>query len=669
MCGIAGFLIHHPHNPRPDASLLGREDQREAEALVMIERLAHRGPDGQGLWIAPPMYLGHTRLAIIDPTPDGHQPMGDSTQRYWISYNGEIYNYRELRSELQRGGAVFHTHSDTEVLLQAYRVWGREMLQRLDGMFAFAIWDQLEQSLWLARDAVGIKPLFYAPMQDRFLFASEIKAILAASVDPIPDRHALGAFFAFGYAVAPATGFQNVRQLLPGHELTVKPNQRDPRPRRWFRWPYPSNPTTWSRWESADRLGHAIRQSVRAQLRSDVPLGAFLSGGLDSSTIVACMAELQSEPIHTFSVAMALSSFDESEPARAVAEQFHTLHHAPLIDASHFDQLLEVVRHAEDPIADNSLLPFWFLCNATSKHVSVALSGDGADELLAGYATYRATHLARLYRRLPTGLRHHLLKRCVHYLPVSERKYGWSMFARRFIAAADQPWPRDHASWRLMLDADYSRWLRADDWSASLVRSIDAYAEPLSDAPPWLDPTECMLHMDLAFHLANDMLVKVDRMSMAHALEVRVPFLGKSVLETSLAIPSKWKGPQGRGKQVLRDAMRSKLPVSIVDRKKAGFVIPIESWLRGPWLDELKSVLNKEFCQETGMLQYEGVERLIREHALRTADHAYPLFTLLVFALWWNEWMRISPSHQLHPFDASRTKIRRWSGANLEAGK
>jgi asparagine synthase (glutamine-hydrolysing) len=581
--------------------------------------------------------------------------MGDLCERYWITYNGEIYNYRELRRELESCGAMFRTQTDTEVLLHGYRVWGGDMLPRLDGMFAFAIWDQVERRLWLARDALGIKPLFFASTPDRFLFASEVKAIFAAGVEARPNRNSLPTFLSFGYSAAPATGFEGVQQLPPGCDLTLTTLCSEPRYKRWFRWPYPTTPTNWSRWESADRLRWSLEKSVANQLRSDVPLGAFLSGGLDSSSIVACMDKLGSDPIHTFSMAMQPGSYDESIPAQTVADRFRTQHHAPSVSAGHFDELIQIVRHAEDPIADNSLLPFWLLCKSTSEHVSVALSGDGADELLAGYATYRATELARTYRRLPHWLRHDLLKRIARYLPVSDSKYSLAMFAQRFLRGAELPWPLDHASWRLMLDADYCRWLRSDDWSHNLMRSLGFYTASLADAPPWLDRTQRMLHMDLAFHLPNDMLVKVDRMSMAHGLEVRVPFLGQDVLRTALAIPSQWKRCVGVGKQVLRDAMKSQLPSSTIRRKKAGFVIPIESWLRGPWLPGVRAFLNKSFCEQSGMIRYDGVERMIAEHTSRSADHAYPLFTLLVLSIWWHEW--IHPAKR--PAGASRlaTKV------------
>jgi asparagine synthase (glutamine-hydrolysing) len=652
MCGIAGFLLHDSVHVSPVSSMKPDSpfdlNARENQAIRMIASIRHRGPDGLGLLIDPPLYMGHCRLAILDPTPDGHQPMCDLKERYWISYNGEVYNFPELKRELIQLGATFRTRTDTEVLLHAFLYWGRDMLARLDGMFAFTIWDRHKRSLWLARDGVGIKPLFYAANHDRFLFGSEIKAILAAGVSSEPDHEALGTFLSFGYVAAPATGFSGIRQLPPGHEMTVSFGERDPQPSRWFRMPYPNAPTTWSRWESADRLHNAFSESVNRQLRSDVPIGAFLSGGLDSSSVVACMTRLNPSPIQTYSIAMSDKDFDESEPAMAMATYARTIHHAPLVEASHFEDLVSAVYHAEDPIADNSMLPFWKLCETTSRNVKVALSGDGADELLGGYSTYRATHLASWYRRVPMWMRQYLVRRIVDGLPASDRKYGMSMLARRFFNAADQPWPRDHASWRLMLDDGYNRSLCCDDNSLALERSLSQYTATLDDAPPWLGVMGRMLHMDLTFHLPNDMLVKVDRMSMAHSLEVRVPFLGKKVIETCLSIPDRWKEPRNGVKSPLKEAMRWQLPKSILRRKKTGFLIPISNWLRTSWRENLRTCLTKRFCERTRFLRWEGVERALREHASGEKDHAYPLFTLLVLALWWERWLDGESSRVTH---------------------
>lgn len=635
MCGIAGALIF-------DKNLLS-EDCRptlESSSLRMVDAIRHRGPDDGGLIIASPLWMGHRRLSIIDTSIHGHQPMGDATGRYWISYNGEIYNYKALRTELKSLGASFQTATDTEVLLHGFQHWGRALLPKLDGMFAFAIWDRQKQSLWLARDGIGIKPLFFAQTTAGFLFASEIKSLLAWGMPPQPDLDALHMLLTFGYSIAPNTGFSGIRQLQPGHELTVSPDNPMPTISRWYHLPYPKSPTQWSRSESADRLRSSLDLSVKSQLQSDVPLGAFLSGGLDSSAIVACMKTHQKDSIHTFTCSFSEASFDESEPAEAVAKCFGTEHHAPRLAADHLEVLLRVIDHAEDPIADNSLLSVWALCQSTAPHVTVALSGDGADELLAGYSTYRATSLSNFFARIPRPIRKHLFRPLVRSIPTKETKYSASMLAERFLVGADRTWPHNHCSWRTMIDSEVSlqvRGDRSDDW---VQQGLNAYASTLHDAPPWLSPLEQMLHMDLSFHLPNDMLVKIDRMSMAHALEVRVPFLSNAVLETALAIPPQWKLHGRRGKWVLRDAMRTMLPSDIISRKKAGFVIPIESWLRGAWRGLVRNVLTQDFCEESQILSWPGVRALIDAHQSNQRNHAYALFTLLVFALWWRRWIQ-----------------------------
>ena len=638
MCGIAGALVFEKALLAQD-----RNAATEESSLGMVDALIHRGPDDGGLLAAPPIWLGHRRLSILDTSINGHQPMGDANGRFWISYNGEIYNYKALRSELQSLGATFRTATDTEVLLHGYQRWGKELLPKLDGMFAFAIWDRNEQSLYLARDGVGIKPLFFAQTPDAFLFASEIKSLLAWGMPARPDRDALQMFLTFGYSIAPSTGFEGIRQLKPGHEITITVDNPKPAIARWYRLPYPESPTHWSRSESADRLRSSLDRSVKSQLQSDVPLGAFLSGGLDSSAIVACMKAHQTQPIHTFTCSFSEASFDESKPASAVAKCFGTDHHSPRLAADHLDGLLRVIDHAEDPIADNSLLSVWALCQSTAPHVTVALSGDGADELLAGYSTYRATSLSNFFSRIPRPIRQRILKPLLRSIPATETKYSASMLAERFLIGADRTWPINHCSWRTMIDAEVSvrvRGSRSEEW---IQRGLDAYAGTLHDAPHWLSPLEQMLHMDLSFHLPNDMLVKVDRMSMAHSLEVRVPFLSNAVLETALAIPAHWKLHGRSGKLVLRDAMRHMLPSDILSRKKAGFVIPIESWLRGAWRDLLRRVLNEDFCEETQILSWPGVRSLLDQHSSGQRNHAYALFTLLVFALWWRRW--IQPNH------------------------
>ncbi len=651
MCGIAGILQFDGYQ----GDSLRCDGSTESDALAMLHTLHHRGPDDGGLLIDAPMYLGHRRLSILDCTPAGHQPMGDPTQRYWLSFNGEIYNHRKLRIQMEEAGVSFFTRSDTEVLLRALLHWGNDALRRLDGMFAFALWDRGLKKLWLARDGFGIKPLFYTIDGNRLVFGSEVKAILAAGVRARPNRAGLGMFLALGYSAAPNTGFEGIQQLLPGHELMAGREQSTVETRQWYRLPYPAAPEHWSRQESADRLRTALESSVHSQMQSDVPLGGLLSGGLDSSAVVRCMAMNSDRPIDSFTIAFEESSFDESLPAASVAQFFATRHHCPKVNVSDFEVLNGVVEHAEDPIADNSLVAFWSLCRETASHVTVALGGDGADELLAGYATYRATQLASAYRWLPFGIRRGVFQPIVGWLPASDSKYSLAMFARRFVTGAEHGWPLDHCSWRTMLDSATAGQLGGQELQEQWNAALRLYSQPLSEAPDWLSPLEQQLHLDLCFHLPNDMLVKVDRMSMAHSLEVRVPYLGNEVVETCLAIPSQWKRRGAKGKIVLRDSMRPFLPHRIVDRKKAGFVIPIEAWLRGAWREPLLETLTPDFCEATQMIRPEALQSLLSEHYSKQRDHSYTLFTLLIFALWWRTWIESTRSPR--PYASSQHNI------------
>jgi asparagine synthase (glutamine-hydrolysing) len=683
MCGIAGILFHHSLSRNDELNQSHREDyahredqtHREAMAAAMLRAILHRGPDDGGLLVDDPMYLGHRRLSILDTSDAGHQPMSDRSGRFWLSYNGELYNHASLRSQLQSHGIPFRTRTDTEVLLQGILYWGKEVLTRLDGMFAFAFWDSRERALWLVRDGQGIKPLFYSLSEEQFAFASEIKGLLAMGLPRSIDRRSICEFLTYGYSAAPATGFRNISQLLPGHALELTAGSRQPSIRRWYQLPYPSSPATWSRTESSERLRESLHASVTSQMQSDVPLGAFLSGGLDSSAIAACMASNTAYPIKTFTIAFEEASYDESAAASAVAESLRTEHHSPRTSENHLECLQSIVHFAEDPLADNSMVAMWNLCQTTAKQVKVALSGDGADELLAGYSTYRATALAATYRSLPKTLREDWIAPCVRALPPSDRKYALSMFAKRFVDGADLQPPFDHCSWRTMLPESLARQLIVWDEAPSREEVLQSYSQSLDEAPPWLSPLERCLHLDLTFHLPNDMLVKVDRMSMAHSLEVRVPFLGNQVIETCLSLPARWKFSGRREKQILRDAMHGLLPQSILKRKKAGFVIPIEAWLRGPWREGMNHYLSQDFCVGTQLLDWPTLERMMKVHISRREDHAYSLFTLLVLAMWWRHWISNPnvPEPSIRPTKAVRHRVTRrtvggWTSESVDGG-
>ena len=629
MCGIAG-IFHYGSSPGPNLP--------ESVGLQMTESLRHRGPDGGGLLVTPRLLLGHRRLAILDLSRLGRQPMCDERQRVWLAYNGEIYNFRELRRELEALGHQFRSHTDTEVVLHGYLEWGRDVVERFNGMFAFALYDTAAESLWLVRDGVGIKPLFYRDDGTRLWFGSEIKAILSdPDVARRPDWSALDAFFAFAYVPAPATGFEGIRQLLPGQWLLARQGRVEIQ--RWFRLPYPNGPQDWSEGESVDRLDVAVRAAVARQMISDVPLGTLLSGGLDSAAVLRAMQRATSLPVSAFTIGFDEPTFDESELAAQVADRYAAQHYVSKIPPATAALLPALVAHAEEPLADNSLIPVYVLSEFTRRHVTVALSGDGADELLAGYSTYRASQWAPWYRRVPGPLRRRLIEPLVHRLPPSQRKYGWSQLARRFVEGAAERPLRDHASWRQILSPAQKQRLYGLGWqSTGNLDCIGQYAATAADAPDWLTPLERHLHMDLTFHLPNDMLAKVDRMSMAHSLEVRVPLLDAEVLATCLAIPARWK-LRGRGKWVLRRLLSSDLPAGIVRRKKSGFLVPLESWLANAWQPLLREYLTPQFAAETDAFRWDELRAMLDAQRAGQRDFAYPLFTLLMFSLWWRMWM------------------------------
>lgn len=631
MCGIVG-AIHAEHI---------RSTLEPSEARRAIATLEHRGPDDGGLWMENGAMLGHRRLSILDLSAVGRQPMSDASGRYWITYNGELYNYRELRSELQGLGIRFRSECDTEVVLASFAKWGSDCLNRFNGMFAFGIWDRIEKRLTLARDHAGIKPLFYTQDQNRIAFASEIKAILALpDTQARMDESSLLRFFTFGYVAAPSTGFEGIKQLRPGHFLTWKNGVIEDR--AWYKLPYPSSVPKMSMQDATERLDSALSNAVRSQMISDVPLGAFLSGGLDSSAIVRAMKQNQanSKAIHTYSIGFREGSFDESPYADEVAAFYGTKHQSDSFSNASIDSLLPYVYHAEDPLADNSMLPVYQLCQATSQHVKVALSGDGADELLGGYDTYRATELARWIQRIPSSLRS-VLTGIINGFPVSEKKYSLASFATRFLQGAEHPFPMNHASWRRMVEPGLGKELFEPEYLGRISNEnpLQDYVASLDSAPPWADSLTQLLHLDCSFHLPNDMLVKVDRMSMAHSLEVRVPWLDRNVIKACLALPSSVKRAGKNGKLVLKQLLSQDLSHQLIHRRKAGFVIPIESWLRTKWQPLLHEFLDRKFCEDTGVLRWPCVERMLKEHSSRKRDHAYALFTLLIFAVWHRLWI------------------------------
>jgi len=628
MCGIVGVHDFAATGARIDRATFDR----------MVDALAHRGPNGRGAWHAPGIALGHRRLAVLDPTPVGAQPMQSADGRLVVTYNGEIYNFRALRAELEQAGCTFRTSTDTEVLLAAYRAWGTECLARLNGIFAFALWDGPRRRLWLVRDRLGVKPLYYSLQGGVLRFASEIKGMLA---DPEfvrrPSRPGLNAYLSFGYVPAPLSGFDDVLQLLPGHEALVENGNVSLR--RY--WSLSMQTVPRSRGEARDEFAARLHAAVERQLVSDVPLGAFLSGGVDSAAIVAAASDLSPRGINTFAVRFPEQSFDEgtlaSETARLVGAR-HTEVEAPLEMAESIDRLVDP---CEGPFADSSAAAVYSLCRQTAKSVTVALSGDGADELLAGYPTYSAGLLAPAYRRLPGWVRR-AARQSVGLLSVSDRRYNGRQFAERFVLGAEEGEGRDLGAWRIHLREEDKRGLARPGYFPAEDDPLDLYARHYWEAPGAEDRLKRMLHADLTFYLPNDMLVKVDRMSMAHGLEVRVPFLDHELVEFCASLPSQFLARPpfpGRNKLLLREHLRKRLGPAVADRKKRGFNVPVEKAMRNGLVRHFHEAVGQRSFADDGPFDVPRLRRFAERHARREIEAGHALFTILMLARWWDRWL------------------------------
>ena len=628
MCGICGVLHFDGQSPSVDT------------LSSMMESLHHRGPDAGGMHVDGPVGLGHRRLAIIDLSPAGEQPMTNEDRSIWLTYNGEIYNFQEIRTELRQRGHVFRSETDTEVILHAYETWGLQCLERFNGMFAFALWDSTRRRLWLVRDRLGIKPLFYLHRQDRLLFASEIKAILCdPSVDRRVDLVALHHFLSLNYTPAPFSLFAGIRQLLPGHYLLVEADGQC-REKPYWDVSYAYRRTN-AEAELLDRFDTELSASVKSRMISDVPLGAFLSGGVDSSAIVYWMAQESQRPVHTFSIGFQENTYNELPYAQDAANACQAVHRERVVTPDAAELLPKVVWHAEEPTADSSMLPMYCLAEMAREKVTVALSGDGADEILAGYETYQAFYAARLYRMGPKFIRKRLIKPLVDRLPVSDAKVSLEFKLKRFLRGAELDPEAQHAYWRMIFDEAMKQELYTEEVRSAVcdVRTVDLYREVFArtDAE---HPLNRMLYVDTRFYLPNDMLVKLDRMTMAHSLEARVPFLDHRLVEFAASIPPRFKLKQGRVKKyLLKAALHRRLPNISVWRKKQGFNVPKGSWFKGTLREFVFDHLSPQSIQRMGLFERETVTRLLNEHVGGKQDHSHRIWGLLCLSLWWEQFI------------------------------
>ena len=617
MCGICG-TFDYSRGRAPDRAVLER----------MNASLRHRGPDGGGVHVDGPAGLAARRLAIID-LAYGDQPMLAEGGELAVVQNGEILNHLELRGELEREGVRFRTRCDTEVLLHMYLRHGPGFVARLRGMFAVALWDRRHRRLLLARDRFGIKPLYYGLGDGSISFASELKALLcqpafSREVDP----RALHAFLAFNSIPAPLTIFTAARKLPPGHLLVC--GEGGIEISRYAR-PAPA-PETELRREGADALAQELRErlrdSVAAHLLADVPVGVLLSGGVDSSVLAALAAEVSPGRISTFSIGFRERTFNELDLARQVAQRYGTDHHE-LVVRPHVDELLpRLVAAFDEPFADSSAVPTFLVSELAASHVKVVLSGEGGDELFGGYETYAADQLAR--RIGPAAAR---LAPLVERLPSSSRRVSLEYRAKRFVRAAALPPLERHHGWKEIFTAGQRDALLAPRWRDGAVDPLEPWRERFAETEgaPLLARLQ---DIDLGIYLADDLLVKTDRMSMAHSLEARVPYLDPVVAELALALPTPLKVRGLAKKRLLRRAAAPLIPSGILSARKRGFSIPAAAWLRGELQPLARSLLAPERTRRQGYFEPEPVTRLLDEHVARRQDHSRQLWGLMSFSLW-----------------------------------
>ena len=624
MCGIAGIVGGAPGRDTLDA---------------MLASLEHRGPDDRGAFIGDGVALGMTRLSIIDLVT-GQQPMSSDDGAARIVFNGEIYNFRAVRAELQARGHRFRTQSDTEVILRAWEADGERCVERLRGMFAFAIWDARRRRLFLARDRLGKKPLYYWRGGGALVFASEIKALLC---HPGPGRAvdwpALHHYLAYGYTPAGRSAFAGIMKLPPGHTATLDGDTFTAR--RYWSLPAAAPAIRLAPAELAQRLREEIREAVRLRLESDVPLGAFLSGGVDSSVVVASMREVTSGRLTTFSIGFgaAAASHDELPYARQVAERFGTEHHEEILEPKAAELAPLIVRSFDEPFADSSAIATYAVAAATARHVKVALSGIGGDETFAGYPRYLGVRVSEAWARLPRWLRRPAGAVAAGLLPESSASRNLRDWVVRFAAGAEQPLPERYFTWTRFFDAPALQALATPALSAHLTGDPDAAGRAAWATRGWGDAMDGAFRIDLATYLSDDLLTMADRMSMASSLELRAPFCDHRLIETSLAIPPGVKTPGLRLKGLLKAAYADVLPPAVLTHRKQGFMIPLAGWLRTDLRPLLDDLLSPEQVRARGLFRVEAVERLKAEHAERRRSHADRLWTLMMAELWLREYL------------------------------
>jgi len=627
MCGIVGIIQGYREQPA---------DKRMVRSMAAA--LAHRGPDDEGFLFRGPVAMGIRRLSIID-VEGGHQPISNENGTVSVVFNGEIYNFAELREDLEARGHQFRTRSDTEVLVHLYEEAGDDLVDHLNGMFAFALWDDERQRLLLARDRMGEKPLYFSELQDKtFLFASELKALmLHPKLDRDINALALRKYLTYEFVPSPHSIIANVWKLPPAHRLAWERGKSWSMERYWSL-SYSVPKLSQKPDELAEEIDYRLGESVRSRLVADVPLGILLSGGVDSSAIAALASNVAGSQVKTFSIGFDEPSFDESKYASEVARHLGTEHHEKkLTEKDLLDVLAVIPQLLDEPLGDGSLIPTFLLSKHAREFVKVALGGDGGDELFAGYPTYVAHQMAEYYRHAPAAIRERLIEPSVSRLPVSLNNLSFDFRAKRFVRGALLEPGMRHTLWMGSFDPEEQRRLLVPE-ILEMCPDEEVYSEvsnlTSNQASNGEHPIEGLMRLDATHYLSECVLVKVDRASMAASLEVRAPFLDHTFVEYVTRLPLELKLKGRTTKHILRQAMQHRLPRRIIARKKKGFGMPVGKWLRSELRDTVHDTLSPERLNRHGMFNSGYVQQLIGEHEKGFADNRKLLWTLLMFELW-----------------------------------
>ncbi|MFC1825836.1 asparagine synthase (glutamine-hydrolyzing) [Thermodesulfobacteriota bacterium] len=625
MCGICGKLDF--------------DGKYVEEALIdqMASTLAHRGPDDKGTYVNGSVGLGHRRLSVIDLSDAAHQPMGNEDGTVWIVFNGEIYNFLDLKKALLKKGHLFRSNSDTEVILHLYEDQGPECVTKLRGMFAFAIWDNRKKSLFLARDRVGKKPLFYYLDDNCLIFASEIKAILQDdAVTRAPDYSAIYHYLTYQCVPAPFSAFEGIKKLPPAHYLICRDGKV--KLKRYWKLPYLpkfSVRNTFEKKELEREILDKLKEAVRIRLISDVPLGAFLSGGIDSSVVVAFMSELMNEPVKTFSIGFKEAAYDETEYARIISQKFNTDHTEFVVKPDALDVLPALIWHYNEPFADSSAIPSYYVSKLAREHVTVVLNGDGGDENFAGYGRYPSNEMAlKLSKIIPPSFIKALLPLVLRFPHGSEpNNFFWNL--KRFLQEFTLSPELRNGHWLSHFTTEMKDEILADDFKTEIA-NIDSYELLFekfreTDAEDFLDKT---LYADVMMYLPDDLLVKMDIASMANSLEARSPFLDHEFMEFVARIPSRFKLKFRTGKYILKSALSGLLPEKIIKRKKMGFGVPVDHWFRDELKDMAYDTILSQKSINRGYFKKNALQKILDEHVSGKWNWHNHIWNLLMLELW-----------------------------------